>query len=168
MLTTLVCDNIAVGLYQQLRDNYHAESQREFKNEAEYYFHYWERRTEFQEAERKKLKWYKYKIRNVIRLIYEKTMGYGYRLGNLLYTTAVAVIIMIIINHFSAEGLFDLVDSPSIIQSVYFTITTMVTLGAAGYVPNTEMGYLLVVLNAVLGVLVVSFAVNTIFKRVTH
>jgi uncharacterized protein YjbI with pentapeptide repeats len=37
--------NIAVHLFQQLRENYHSESQREYKNEAEYYFHYWDRRN---------------------------------------------------------------------------------------------------------------------------
>jgi len=36
--------NIAVHLYQQLRENYHIESQREFKNEAEYHFSKWKRK----------------------------------------------------------------------------------------------------------------------------
>src|SRR6266576_5221357 len=33
--------NIAVHFYQELRNNYYKDSQREFKNEAEYYFGHW-------------------------------------------------------------------------------------------------------------------------------
>ncbi|CAK8716999.1 hypothetical protein GCAAIG_06410 [Candidatus Electronema halotolerans] len=81
--------NIAVHLYQQLRENYYQESQREFKNEAEYYFGHWNRKNEYIQAKRKKKKFYSYIFQHIISYLYGYLLGYGYRLRNLVVTTFV-------------------------------------------------------------------------------
>jgi uncharacterized protein YjbI with pentapeptide repeats len=47
--------NIAIHLYQQLRENYYSSSQKEFKNDAEYYFCVWKRKNDYVQAKYKKL-----------------------------------------------------------------------------------------------------------------
>ena len=44
----------------------------------------------------------------------------------------------------------------------------MVTLGAEGYNPDTDCGYLIVVINALFGVLIVGSTINTILRKVTR
>ena len=139
--------NIAVNLYQQLRENYHSEAQREFKNEAEYYFSKWKRRLSVVEAKREGLPKYAYISKYIFSLIYDVVLGYGYRLRNLVISTIVMVSVVIAANHFFAEYLFTGEENPSIIKSIYFTVTTMATLGASGFSPLSEIGYAVVTLN---------------------
>jgi hypothetical protein len=70
-------------------------------------------------------------------------------------------------NHWNADRFFDIPVEPSLIQTIYFTMTTMVTLGANGYHPNTEIGYVFVVFNALAGVTILSATITALFKRVT-
>ena len=156
--------NVAVHLYQQLRDNYYQESQRTFKNEAEYYFAHWERVNNRIQSKRKGMKWYQRLY--VGSFLHEHLLGYGYRLRNLAITALVIIILAVIINHTFASSLFTTSINPSFITTIYFTITTMVTLGATGYSPNTEFGYVIVVINALFGITILSATISAIFKRI--
>lgn len=158
--------NIAVYLYQQLRENYHAEAQREFKNEAEYYFSKWKRRLAVIEAKRDGLPKYAYIPPCFFSLMYDVILGYGYRLRNLVISTIIIVSIIITTNHFFAEYLFIGEEKPSIIKSIYFTITTMATLGASGFSPLSEIGYAVVTLNVLIGISLLTATFNSIFRKV--
>ena len=158
--------NIAIHLYQQLRENYYKGSQREFKNEAEYYFCVWKRKNDFIQAKRKSTKPYKFLPNHILSWVYGATLGYGYKLKNLLITTCFIVISLIFTNHLFADFLFSTPTQKSIIKTTYFTITTMATLGTSGYSPNTEVGYVFVILNVLTGVSIFSATINSIFKKV--
>lgn len=158
--------NIAVHLYQQLRENYYLESQREFKNEAEYYFAKWKRKLTLSEAKRKNHPIYKYGLSVAASFIYDVVLGYGYRLRNLVLSTALLICLLITLNHWFAAYLFTRPESPSIIKSIYFTITTMATLGASGYSPLSEIGYGVVTINVVIGISILTATLNSIFRKV--
>ena len=165
-ITDTKFSNIAIHLYQQLRENYYQDSQREFKNEAEYYFCVWKRKNDFIQAKRKKIKPYKFLPGHVVSWIYGATLGYGYQLINLVITTSFIVVSLVLANHIFADFLFATPTTKSIIKTTYFTITTMATLGASGYVPNTDVGYVFVIINVLTGISIFSATINSIFKKV--
>lgn len=158
--------NIAVHLYHQLRENYYQESQREYKNEAEYYFGHWHRKNEYLQARRKGRKWYSYQFRHTGSFLYGYLLGYGYRIRNLVGTTIALLVLTGYANYTFSQYLFTTPVEPSIIKTIYFTLTTMATLGASGYSPDTEIGYLFVVANVVFGISILSAAIGAIFKKV--
>ncbi len=158
--------NIAVHLYHQLRENYYQESQREYKNEAEYYFGHWHRNNEFIQAKRKKKKWYLYRFQHIGSYLYGYLLGYGYRVRNLVATTFGLLTIATWANHTFAKYLFATPIEPSVVKTIYFTLTTMATLGASGYSPDTEIGYLFVVANVIFGISILSATIGAVFKKV--
>jgi hypothetical protein len=158
--------NIAVNLYHQLRENYYRESQREFKNEAEYFFGHWRRKNDLIQAKRKGRKWYKYIPTFILSTVYGYLLGYGYRLRNLVATTSAIIAITITINYYFTENLFSTPSRPSLLKTVYFTVTTMATLGASGYTPDTDTGYLFIVANVMIGISIFSATISAIFKKV--
>jgi len=158
--------NIAVNLYHQLRENYYRESQREFKNEAEYFFGHWRRRNDLIQGSRKGKKWYKYIPTFLFSTVYGYLLGYGYRLRNLVATTTLIIAITVATNYYFAAHLFSTPTKPSALKTIYFTITTMATLGASGYTPDTETGYLFIVANVTIGISIFSATISAIFKKV--
>ena len=158
--------NVAVHLYQQLRETYYQESQKEFKNEAEYYFAVWSRRNDVLQARRKEEAWYCYGPSFIISWLFGTLFGYGYRLRNFLITTAVSITIIFALNHLLAPLFFTETVRFSPIKTLYFTITTMCTLGAAGYAPDTDLGYVMVIVNVVAGISIFSAAINSIVRKV--
>jgi Ion channel/Pentapeptide repeats (8 copies) len=158
--------NIAVHLYQQLRENYHSESQREYKNEAEYYFSKWKRNLLLVEAKRNNIAWHKYFPSFVLSFLYDLVLGYGYRLRNLVGSTFLIVFFLTSLNHCFSAYLFTGEESPSIIKSIYFTITTMATLGASGFSPLSEVGYGVVTLNVLIGISILTATLNSVFRKV--
>lgn len=158
--------NIAVHLYHQLRENYYQESQREFKNEAEYYFAVWNRKNEFSQAKRRATPWHKHMPQHVASFLYDHLLGYGYRVRNLVVTTLIMLALTIWANYSFAHLLFEAAPEPSLLKTIYFTLTTMATLGSSGYSPNTDIGYIFVVVNVLFGISVLSATVTAIFKKV--
>jgi hypothetical protein len=158
--------NIAVHLYHQLRENYYKNSQREFKNEAEYYFGHWKRKNEYIQAHRSDKKWHQYLPSHIGSWLYGHLLGYGYRVRNLVATTFLFVTALIGANYAFAEHLFQAPTEPTVIKTIYLTITTMATLGASGYTPDTELGYLFIVINVLFGISILSATIGAIFKKV--
>ena len=82
-ITDAQFSNIAIHLYQQLRENYYHSSQKEFKNDAEYYFCIWKRKNDFIQAKRKKKKRHEYFPSHMLSWIYGATLGYVINLKTL-------------------------------------------------------------------------------------
>lgn len=159
--------NVAVGLFQQLRENYANETQPEFRREAEYYFRVWSRRLKWRDISRGRTR-----FRSALSwggsVAYGMLFGYGYRLRNLLITTAFVVLMLTCAAHFLHNNLFVENGATSIARSLYFTISTMVTMGAVGFTPHSNFGYLFVLLNACFGVVLITATVSAIAKRVSR
>lgn len=158
--------NIAVHLYHQLRENYYQESQREYKNEAEYYFSHWCRKNNFLQAKIKNYKWYSYWPQYIGSFMYDYLLGYGYRVRNLVITTFLLLIAVIWINYSFSSYLFTASTDCSLAKIIYFTLTTMATIGGSGYDPSTNIGYFLVTGNVIFGISILSAAISAILKKV--
>ena len=158
--------NIAVHLYQQLRENYQSEAQREFKNEVEYQFSVWKRRLMINEGVRNNEPPYKYLSSYLLSFVYGLLLGYGYRLRNLFITTFFMVSIATYLNHKYSSYMFVGDENPSIIKSIYFTVTTMATLGASGFSDLSEIGYAFVTFNVLIGISLLTATLNSLFRKV--
>ncbi|MGO1190986.1 ion channel [Vibrio casei] len=161
--------NVAVSLFNELRNQYKEDSQREFKSEAEYYFSKWNRIEAVNTAKRERNNWITYTPSRVSSYLHYLFFGFGYRLRNLIGTTIVALFIMIFVNYkYSPEIFIESPENMSVIKSAYFTITTMATLGASGFSEFTELGYLVVIANVLVGISLLTFTANSVLKRVVR
>lgn len=159
--------NVAVGLFQELRDNYGDTMQPEHRREAEYFFQVWSRRLKWHEMKSSPDK-IQFAISWFGSLAYGTLFGYGYRLRNLLLTTSVIVVVLTCAAHVFHPMLFVENGPVSVVRSLYFTVSTMVTMGAVGFTPITSRGYLFVLLNAISGVVLITATVSAIAKRVAR
>lgn len=160
--------NIGVHLYQELRDNYADEAQPEFMREAEYQFKKWSQKLLWSEIRRAgKISWNKL-AKWLFLAGYKLTFGYGLRLRNLVFTTVVSVLVLTIFARLYAAGMFVEEMSVTWVKGVYFTVSTMITLGAIGFTPKSDAGYLFLLLNAVVGVVLLSATLNAFSKRVSR
>ena len=160
--------NIGVHLYQELRDNYVDEAQPEFMREAEYQFKKWSQKLLWAELSKREsfsalklLKWLGFAI-------YRLSFGYGLRLRNLAGTTLLSVLVMTILARTYAPGMFLEEHPVTWIKGIYFTVSTMITLGAIGFTPKSDAGYIFLLLNAVVGVVLLSATLNAFSKRVSR
>ncbi len=161
--------NVAVSLFNELRNQYKEDSQREFKSEAEYYFHKWSRVEAVNSAKRENNDWLAYTPKRITSYIHGFLFGFGYRLRNLIFTTILALSFMVFLNYkYSSEIFIESPENLSVIKSVYFTITTMATLGASGFSEFTELGYVVVILNVLVGISLLTFTANSVLKRVVR
>ena len=160
--------NIGVHLYQELRDNYIDEAQPEFMREAEYQFKRWSQKLLWSELVQKK----SLPVRKVLQwfglAVYRLFFGYGLRLRNLVGTTLLSVLVMTMLARTYASCMF-VEDLPiTWIRGFYFTVSTMITLGAIGFTPKSDAGYIFLLLNAVIGVVLLSATLNAFSKRVSR
>lgn len=159
--------NIAVHLYQQLTRLYSEDFQRSYKNEAAYNFLCWKRVLDYQHDKRDG-KGVSSEIKYFISWCHDFFFGYGYHLRNIFLTTAALIIFSVLSNHIFYKYLFSSSVQPSFIKSVYLTITTMATLGASGYAPDTDIGFIFVTVNVLIGITILAATINAIFNRVTR
>lgn len=158
--------NIAVSLFNQLRNVYKEDSQKEYKSEAEYYFYKWKRIESVNSAKIDGVKWHLYTPQRIGSFLYGLLFGFGYRLRNLIVTTFIVLFVLISINHCYYYLIFKSVSDQSVIKSIYFTITTMATLGASNISGFTEFGYFIVVINVLVGISLLTITINSIFKKI--
>lgn len=157
--------NIAVWLFDQLRLLYKEDSQRSYRAEAEYYFNDWLYVQNYKKKRCEK-KWYKFYPKKISLKLYGMFFGYGYKLKNLVLTTSATIILLVILNLTCGKLMFNEHGITSISQSIYFTITTMLTLGASGFGDPTYFGRWIIIINVLLGISLLSFTISALFNRV--
>lgn len=164
-----VCDdkyaNVAVWLFDQLRLLYKEESQKAYKAEAEYYFNNWLYVQNYKKKKDDQSAFIFYPKKIAVK-VYGKLFGYGYRLRNLVLTTSIFFLLMVIINRSLGNFMFDSGGINNFSQSIYFTVTTMLTLGASGFGNPTCIGRWLIIANVLVGISLLSFTVSALFNRI--
>ncbi|MDD2342729.1 MAG: pentapeptide repeat-containing protein [Tolumonas sp.] len=158
--------NIAVHLYNQLRNNYRDDSQRKYKSEAEYQFEVWDARQYLYELKSNKKSLFLHAPILIKKYLHKILFGYGYRTRNLIATTVTIISILTLILYSFPQLFFTESIKPSVVQSIYYTITTMATLGASGFPNPTLSGEILIICNVLMGISLLSVTVNSIFKQV--
>jgi hypothetical protein len=158
--------NIGVHLYQELRNNYVDEAQSEFQREAEYQFKKWSQKLIWGEL-RKEFRWKRLGSWSSLAA-YKISFGYGLRLRNLAATTCVSIGLLTVVAKYYSGGMFEESGPVTWVKGLYFTVSTMITLGAVGFTPRTESGYLFLLLNAIVGLVLLSATLNAFAKRVSR
>lgn len=158
--------NIAVHLYNQLRNNYKDDSQRKYKAEAEYQFESWETIQYINESKSTNKNPLLYIPIITKRYLHKVLFGFGYRIRNLIATTTFVISALTLILYLYPQDLFSQPIEPSVIQSIYYTVTTMATLGASGFPNPTMHGQILIICNVLTGISLLSITVSSIFKQV--
>lgn len=156
--------NLAIGLYQVLYKNSSIEHQPSF---AEYSLY------KMKVAERKQLK-YKlnndsitkkvYYKENAISWLYDFCTGYGLKVSRVFRLLAIFIIFFTAVNYLFNAQLFSN-KLESIIDAFYFTCVTVTTLGYGDITPVSEIGKIVVVLEAISGFMVISLLLSAIASK---
>lgn len=165
--------NIGLGLYQELLHNSRQQAQPDFTREAQFQFVRWKRyfrSSEIRESnEGKIVKYFKY-TSLLPSLLFEKVAGSGVRLGNIAVTSVLALTILTIVNYYwSASFGLSLAGKPveNIVESFYFSTIVVTSLGFGDITPSTDIGRIIVALEAIIGFVTFATLISMIFRRIT-
>ena len=162
--------NKGVGLFHSLLYNSADTLQPEFEVTARYHFYKWQR---FQlEYERKKQNWWN-KIITTFRIWWnvakEWTIGYGLKLKNFFGTSAILYSLATVINY-EFWGNFSMrnanASDSQFIDSAYFTIVTLLTVGFGDVFPTSSVGRGVIAIEAVLSVLWLGLLTGILVRKV--
>ena len=165
--------NIGVHLFQQLLANAWATHQTGYAQTAEYHFRRWQRyylNYERRSNTVSRLKWLTRWLPNVL---YNYTAGYGLRTKFFAFWTVFLFTLIPLFNywcwdHLAIRSRDGVVVSPSMIETFYFSVVTMATVGFGDFVPTSQFGMLVVGSEALLGVVWISLFASTLIKRLVR
>ncbi len=166
--------NIGVGLYQELLHNSRQQVQPEFTREAQYQFSRWKRHLGWDEIKisndgpiRKALK----SVLLFSSWLFEKTTGSGVRLKNLAVTSAVVLAGFTWLNY-SFRSTFGLMLKDECLETLseafYFSTIVITSLGFGDITPTTDLGRVVVSIQAMVGFLTFAILVSMAFRRITN
>lgn len=165
--------NIGLGLYQELLHNSRQQAQPDFTREAQFQFARWKRYFRWSEIKDSEEGGFK-KLLQYISVFpswaFEKIAGSGVRLGNIAITSIATLAILTLINYYwsSSFGL-NLGGEPveNIVESFYFSTIVVTSLGFGDITPSTEVGRIIVALEAIVGFVTFATLISMIFRRIT-
>lgn len=165
--------NIAVGLYQELLHNSRQQDLAAFSMAAQWNFHRWQRRRIYQDDWVNGSDVWKKSI--VIPQVFKSwlldiTSGYGMGLINFSFTACLFLLCLTLLNYLFrfqlgldfGEGITN-----GLVDSFYFTSVVGTSLGFGDVVPKTDIGRIVVSLEAIAGFVVLATLVSMIFRRIS-
>ncbi len=160
--------NIAANLYHALYKNLSNERQPDRAKESLYLMHRSENANLNYKLKEKKIRIDQFLLKKSGHLFDNLTSGYGLKLYRVFLTFSFMVLIFSGINYYFREDLFDHGQICSVIDSIYFTLVTLTTLGYGDISPSTQAGKLLIAGEATVGIVVISLFLTSISSRVTR
>lgn len=163
--------NIGVHLFQTLMKNGRLSDQPAFEATAKFYFLRWKRYQDLYEAKKSFPKLFWKSLRKFILYsrgaAWEWIFGSGIRLRYFLRTSAIVLFVNSTLN-FSAREHFGLSEKGLItfLDSLYFTLVTMTTLGYGDISPSTQLGRAVIACEGVMGVLLFAVLASMIFRKI--
>ena len=165
--------NIGVHLYQSLMNNSRESGQPAFEADARFYFLRW---TRYQELHEVRVSWSKdrkldinKRARISVRFVWELLFGSGLRLRHFFATVTGTVLLVTLLNFVFREqlGLSNGSETiSSLIDSFYFSATTLTTLGFGDITPVTQLGRLLVATQGILGFFLFALLASMLFRKI--
>lgn len=164
--------NIGVYLYQELLRNSRQQAQPDFANEAKYLFRKWQRYLEANrfknqpKLDKKML----LGIRVVLRWLFDITTGSGLRLGRLVLSLVVYLLIITALNYTYAQYFGLTRGEKTIVEfsdALYFTAVTVSTLGFGDITPRNTSGEILVSFEALSGIVLLALLTSTLYRRIS-
>jgi len=165
--------NIGVKLFQALLDNSKNTHQPSFAASAEYNFRKWQRYELNWEYSEQRISWSRYLSRWIPNALYQVFAGYGLRAKFFACWTLVFLFAVSLINwrFWAPMGIRDSTGAcarRSPIAALYFSVTTLTTLGYGDLTPSTSVGRLLVVFEVVFGLLMFSLFASILIRRLVR
>jgi voltage-gated potassium channel Kch len=154
--------NIAVGLYQSLYKNLVNECQPKRAEKSLYLMYRAENahlESQFKRDKITRAKFWKERIWHVFQDI---TSGYGLKKIKIFYSLIVTIFIFSLCNYYFSHHIFKLGDVTSLIDSIYFTLVTLTTLGYGDIVPCTPFGKVVIMIEAFIGIAIFSRFLSTL------
>lgn len=164
--------NIGVHLHHDVLKNSRQQAQPEFSDISVYQFRKWKRAQAIYEMSKldciSKVK----KLPSILSdIAYQHLLGYGVRWMNLFITTLLSCIVLSIIN-FKLSNVFGLHHNgaplTSFIDVFYFTTVILTTLGFGDIAPVTQIGRLVIAIEALLGFLLLALLASMTFRKITQ
>jgi hypothetical protein len=162
-----------VDLFHALLKNSVDDSQREFRDTAEYHFRLWQRynRTHYWVISEGKARWFDTNFYAfwVWNMLFQRIFGYGVRVRNVLVWTPILFTLTWAYNQaywadFGIES-SKLPSVPLLAKSAFFTVGNLSTFGTADLTPTTTFGLVAVASQVVLGITWIALSTAMIVKR---
>ncbi len=157
--------NIAIDLYHSLYKCSVEEHQPEYAVESLYRM----REAEFKhldsQLKRKTIRKTEYYSKKVQAFLHREISGYGLRFSKIARFAAAITLSFTVLNWILGSVIFESGKVDSLVDSFYFTVITMTTLGYGDITPVTTMGKILVSLQAIAGFSVVSVALAGVANK---
>lgn len=162
-------ENIGTHLYQRLMQNSNAESQREFGRRASFNFNTWKRRQLYYEF---KNNWRKRRHRQSVYSLLKVAFrwlwgiwGAGAFIHRFIISSVLTLFVLSTINFlfrekFGLDGIINCVDS------LYFTVITMTTIGYGDITPAKDLGKVIVAVEGLFGFFLFALAASFVFRRI--
>ncbi len=174
--------NIGAHLFHMLLKNSRDEDQKEFERAAQFMFLKWQRYEDLYKISEMFNK--KGSIGRLFQIqlvmlcltwgrgwLWEKLFGSGVRIRNFIGTTIATILLFSLIN-WCFRNEFGLSKDDSLIgnyvDSIYFTIISLTTLGYGDFVPTTTSGRLFAAFQSVVGFCLFALLASMLFRRVTR
>lgn len=159
----LVSDtNIAIGLYHALYRNSSEEHQLKHALESLYRMKQAESAHLISQKKRNVITAKKYWRDKIWNYVYDFVSGYGLRPLRVVRLLLIVIFIFSLATFFLGEFIFGETKEISIIDSIYFTVVTITTLGFGDIIPITPFGKIFVTLQALSGFSVISLFVAAV------
>ena len=168
--------NIGVHLFQNLMSDSRDQDQPEFEAIARFLFHRWKRYQDIYYL-KKNFKdeisiWKKLEFRLLYKItrsfFWEKLFGSGIKSSYLFKTALSCVAIVTTINYkFRREFGLDTGSFPveTVIDSFYFSMITLTTLGFGDITPTTELGRAIVAIEGAFGLVLFALFASMMFRK---
>ncbi len=159
--------NIGTHLYQRLINNSNDENQAEFGRIATFEFNVWKRRQCFYEAKKD----WKQKSNAMsattegIRRFLWGLSGAGVYLRRFAATFAFVLLGLSTVNY-CLRGHLGLCQISNFLDSVYFTVITLTTIGYGDITPMTTAGKMLMAVEGLMGFFLFALAASIAFRRI--
>lgn len=158
--------NIAADLYHSLYKNLSNERHPDRAKQSLYMMHRAENAHLNSQLKRKRIKWPAFLWKKAVHAFEFLTSGYGLKLHRVLLTFIFFVTLISGLNYIYRDEFFGCNVIDSFLDSVYFTLVTLTTLGYGDISPTTQLGKLVVAGEVTLGIVVISLFLTSISSRV--
>lgn len=157
--------NIAVNVYQSLYKN----ASREYQSEHALYSLYKMKDAEYHHLSSKlnrgvitRSQYYKGRV---FYYMHDFISGYGLKTFKVLRLLIIFITLLSSVNYIFSGSIFKDNIEFTIVNSIYFTCVTITTLGYGDITPYTDVGKILVALQALLGFIVLSLFMASVINR---
>ena len=160
--------NIAADLYHSLYKNLSNERQPDRAKNSLYLMHRAEYAHLNSQLKRKRISVARFIWEKAVHIFDNVTSGYGLKLHRVFLTFTVIVLAFSTINYYFKDEFFGVGVINSPLDSIYFTLVTLTTLGYGDISPQTQLGKAFVAGEVTLGIVVISLFLTSISSRVVR